>query len=58
MPLETETLPTDPSEPMRNAPPDIQDLMKRVLIIEKQKIHLARPHVNDDIVRAIKEIVK
>jgi len=58
MPRKNEPLPTDPTEPMTSAPEEVQELMKRVLLIEKQKLHQERPNVNDDIVRAIKDVIK
>lgn len=40
------------------AEPKIKEIVKRVLQVEKEKISQERPHVNNDIVNIIKDVVK
>ena len=48
----------DPQEPYKNAPPEVQKIVKRVLQLEKEWLHMDRPHIHDDVVAAVKEEVK
>lgn len=40
------------------ADPKIKKIVKKILQIEKEKISQERPHLNNDIVNIIKDVVK
>lgn len=45
--------------PIINAPPEVRRIIERVLQTEKDKLYMKRPHhINDDILRIIKEEVQ
>lgn len=48
----------DPSEPVRTAPPEVQQIIKEVLDLEKEKIYQHQPHINSDIINIIKRAVQ
>lgn len=49
----------DVQEPIINAPPEVQQIIERVLQAEKDKLYMKIPrHINDDILRIIKEEVQ
>lgn len=46
-------------EPITNAPPEIRQIIERVLQTEKDKLYQKNPrHINDDILKIIKEIIQ
>lgn len=47
----------DPMEPLRRDPADVRGIITRVLKLEAERLYLERPHINDDILRIIKEVV-
>jgi len=51
--------PQNVMEPINSAPPEINQLIKRVLKAENDKLHTKTPRgINDDILRIIKEEVQ
>ena len=48
----------DALEPLRNCEPHIKRIIERVLIIEKERLYQKVPHLNEDVLRIIKEEVK
>lgn len=45
-------------EPILSAPPEVRQIIERVLQAEKEKLHRSNPrNINDDILRIIKEEV-
>lgn len=49
--------PQDPMEPLRREPSEIRIIIERVLKLEAERLYLERPHINDDVLRIIKEAV-
>ena len=45
-------------EPLEQAPAEIQEIVKRVLKLEHEKLHDGRPRVNSDIIAIIKEVIQ
>lgn len=45
-------------EAIQRLNPQEQDLMARVLKIEREKLYLERPRVKDDLLRAVREVFK
>ncbi|HBQ98715.1 MULTISPECIES: hypothetical protein [unclassified Roseofilum] len=46
-------------EPLKQASPEVQKVVKRVLQVEKDKLHFSSPrNINDDILKIIKEEVR
>lgn len=45
-------------QPIRDASPEVQRIIRRVLELEHGKLYLEKPHVIDDLLRIIKEEVK
>jgi len=46
-------------EPLKQSSPEVQQVVKRVLQVEKDKLHLSSPrNINDDILKIIKEEVR
>lgn len=53
-----ETIDTqDPMEPLRREPAEVRNIIERVLKLEAERLFQERPHINDDILRIIKEVV-
>ncbi|MBD1936336.1 hypothetical protein [Microcoleus sp. FACHB-68] len=49
----------DIQEPILNAPPEIRQIIERVLAAEKDKLYMKNPrNINDDILRIIKESIR
>lgn len=46
------------AEPIKSAPKDVLAIIKRVLLLEKEKLYLNRPRVKDDIIQIIKEEIR
>jgi hypothetical protein len=49
--------PQDPMEPLRREPSEVRNIIERVLKLEAERLFQERPHINDDILRIIKEAV-
>jgi hypothetical protein len=47
----------DPMEPLRREPSEIRNIIERVLKLEAERLYQERPHINDDVLRIIKEAV-
>ncbi len=46
-------------EPIINAPPEVRQIIEKVLQLEKDKLYLRFPkNINDDILKIIKETVQ
>jgi hypothetical protein len=45
-------------EPLRREPEHVRSIIKRVLKLEQERLYQRMPHLNDDVVRIIKEEVK
>lgn len=46
-------------EPITNAPPDVREIIERVLQLEKDKLYLRSPrNINEDIVNLVKEVIQ
>ena len=46
-------------EPITNAPPEVRQILERVLQLEKDKLYLKTPrNISDDILKIIKEVVQ
>jgi hypothetical protein len=49
--------PQDPIEPLTREPSEVRSIIQRVLKLEAERLFQERPHINDDILRIIKEAV-
>ena len=50
---------SDVQEPIMSAPPEVRQIIERVLQAEKDKLYLKFPrNINDDILRIVKEAVQ
>ena len=49
---------SDPLEPIKTAPTEVGNVIKKVLKLEHEHLYQDRPRVNDDILRIIKDEVK
>lgn len=57
MPKKTDL--NDIQEPITNAPPEVREIIERVLKLEKDKLYLKIPrNINDDILKIVKEAVQ
>jgi hypothetical protein len=46
-------------EPITAAPPEVREILEKVLQLEKDKLYLKAPrNINDDILKIIKEVVQ
>ena len=49
----------DVQQPIIDAPPEVRQIIERVLEAEKDKLYMKYPrHINDDILFIIKEVVQ
>ena len=46
-----------PIEPIKDAPPVVQEIIKKVLSLEHEHLMIDKPRVNEDIVSIIKQVV-
>ena len=53
-----ENISENPMEPLLREPKEIKELIAKVLRLEAEKLYLDRPHINDDILRIVKEVIK
>ncbi|HEY9599766.1 MAG TPA: hypothetical protein V6D33_19050 [Cyanophyceae cyanobacterium] len=50
---------SDVQEPITSAPPEVRQIIERVLQAEKDKLYMKVPrNINDDILKIIKEVVQ
>ncbi len=45
-------------EPITTAPPEVKQIIGRVLQLEKDRLYKKTPRINDDILKIIKEVVQ
>ncbi|MCU0534927.1 MAG: hypothetical protein MUD14_13630 [Hydrococcus sp. Prado102] len=46
-------------EPIVNAPPEVRQIIEKVLQLEKDKLYLKAPrNINDDVLRIVKEVIQ
>ena len=46
-------------EPITNAPPEVKQIIQRVLNLEKAKLYLKSPrNINEEIVQIIKDVIQ
>lgn len=48
----------DIQEPITRAPAEVKEIIERVLEIEKEKLYLRNPRINDDILKIVKEVIQ
>lgn len=48
----------DMLEPLKREPDNIRRIIKRVLELESERLYQKQPHLNDDVIRIIKEEIK
>lgn len=53
-----EEKPADALEPLKSGEPHIRRIIERVLRLERERLYQKAPHLNDDVLRIIKEEVK
>ena len=57
--MTSETNLNNVQEPITNAPPEVRQILERVLQLEKDKLYLKTPrNISDDILKIIKEVVQ
>jgi len=49
--------PIDAFEPLKSGPDHIRRIIEKVLKLEQERLYQRQPHLNDDVVRIIKEQV-
>lgn len=52
-----ERTPKDPLSPISDAPPHIEEIIRRVLQLESERLYQDRPHVIEDIELIVKKAV-
>jgi hypothetical protein len=50
--------PLDAFEPLKNGSAEVRRIIERVLTLEQERLYQRQPHLNDDVLRIIKEEVK
>lgn len=55
--MERSTL-KDVQAPLNEAPKDVREVARKVLMAEQEKLYLERPHIISDLVQIVKETVK
>jgi len=50
--------PLDAFEPLKTGPEHIRKIIEKVLVLEQERLYQKAPHLNDDVLRVIKEEVK
>lgn len=49
----------DVQEPITSAPPEVRQIIERVLQAEKDKLYMKAPrNINEDILRIVKEMIR
>ncbi|MDY6781497.1 MAG: hypothetical protein SW833_02910 [Cyanobacteriota bacterium] len=57
--MKHQTDPNNIQEPLVSAPPEVREIIERVLKLEKDKLYLKIPrNINDDILKIVKEAVQ
>ena len=50
--------PVDPFEPIKTAPSEVQKVIKRVLLLEKDSLYKEKPQLKSDVVAILREEVQ
>jgi hypothetical protein len=48
----------DPLEPLKRGPEEYKTIIKLVLALESERLYQRQPHLNDDVIRIIKESIR
>jgi len=48
----------DPLEPLKREPEEYKTIIKKILELESERLYQRQPHLNDDIIRIIKEVIR
>ena len=48
----------DPLEPLKRDPEEYRIIIKKLLELESERLYQRQPHLNDDIIRIIKEVIR
>jgi hypothetical protein len=48
----------DPLEPLKREPKTTRSIIEKVLKLENERLNQQRPHLNEDVVRIIKEEIR
>lgn len=48
----------DPLEPLKREPEEYRVIIKKILELESERLYQRQPHLNDDVIRIIKEVVR
>lgn len=48
----------NPVEPLKREPKEIREIIARVLKLEGERLYQKQPHVNEDIIKIIKEEIQ
>lgn len=48
----------NPVEPLKREPKEIREIITRVLKLEGERLYQRQPHVNEDIIKIIKEEIR
>lgn len=48
----------DPLEPLKREPEEYRLIIKKILELESERLYQRQPHLNDDVIRIIKEVVR
>jgi hypothetical protein len=48
----------NPVEPLKREPKEIREIITRVLKLEGERLYQKQPHVNEDIIKIIKEEIR
>jgi hypothetical protein len=57
-PATTDVEAIDALEPLKKDPEEVRNIIKRVLQLEHERLNQQKPHLNEDVLRLIKEEVK
>jgi hypothetical protein len=57
-PTQSKSDPLDAFDPLKSGPPHILRIISKVLTLEQERLYVKAPHLNDDVLRVIKEEVK
>ena len=48
----------DPLEPLKRDPEEYRTIIKKILELESERLYQRQPHLNDDVIRIIKEVIR
>ncbi len=48
----------DPLEPLKRDPDEYKTIIKKILELESARLYQRQPHLNDDIIQIIKEVIR